>query len=209
MKCDLHIHSFYSLHDGVNSPEDILKYAIKIRLDAVAITDHDTLNGFFNGKEFAEKRNITLISGMEVSSSDGHILGLFIRDEIPRGLSAKETIERIHDQGGLAVAAHPYDFLRRGVGDLTKTLNFDGIEVLNGRNYFVNGKAKKAAEECGIAPTGGSDAHIIDEVGNCVTVYEEDLYKEIQNDTTTAEGNLTNPYSILKSKLKRKFTPFF
>ncbi len=202
MKCDLHIHSFYSLRDGVNSPEDIINQAIKIGLDSVAITDHDTINGFLKAKDYAKKLEFDLIPGIEISSRGGHILGLFIEEEIPKNISAEETIEMIHQHGGLAVAPHPYDLLRKGVGDLVKKLKFDGIEVMNGRSYLANGKAKKVAENLDMALTGGSDAHIIDEVGNCYTIYKEYLYREIENKETKVEGNLTNPYSILKSKLK-------
>jgi len=202
MKCDLHIHSFYSLNDGVNSPEDIIRQALRIGLDSIAITDHDTMNGFFKVKDFARKMGIDLIPGMEISSREGHILGIFIEEEIPKNISAEETIEMIHSQGGLAIAAHPYDIFRKGIGDLVKKLKFDGIEVMNGRNYLANKKARKVAEELNTAVTGGSDAHIIDEIGNCYTLYKSDLYKEIKNRETEAEGSLTNPYLILKSKLK-------
>jgi hypothetical protein len=202
MKCDLHVHSFYSLKDGVNSPEDIIRYTMKIGLDGVAITDHDTLNGWIHGRAYAEKKEFTLIPGMEISSRDGHILGLYITEEVPKGHSAQETLELIHAQGGVAVAAHLCDMLRKGVGDLVKTLDFDGIEVLNGRNYFVNGRAKKVAETLDMAVTGGSDGHIIDEIGSCYTIYDGDLYEAIEKKTTRAEGGLTNPLSILKAKLK-------
>jgi len=203
MKCDLHIHSFYSFNDGVNSPEDIIKQAIKIGLDSIAITDHDTMNGFFKARNYAKKLDFDLVPGMEISSREGHILGLFIEEEIPKNISAKETIEMIHRQGGLAIAAHPYDILRKGIGDLVKKLKFDAIEVMNGRNYLANGKARKVAEELNTAVTGGSDAHIIDEIGNCYTLYKNDLYNEIKNRETRAEGNLANPYLLLKSKLKK------
>lgn len=204
MRCDLHTHSFYSLQDGVNSPEDIIKKAVSIGLDAVAITDHDTLNGYVHGKKYAERVGCGLVPGMEISSKEGHILGLYIHEEVSKGLSAEETLELIHAQGGLAVAAHPYDFLRNGVGDLVKTLDFDGIEILNGRNYFVNGRARKVAKTLDIATTGGSDGHIIDEVGNCYTTYEDDLYDAIKNKKTGVGGGLSNPYAILKSKISAK-----
>ncbi|MEA1993557.1 MAG: PHP domain-containing protein [Euryarchaeota archaeon] len=204
MRCDLHTHSFYSLRDGVNSPEDIIKQAVKVGLDSIAITDHDTLNGFLNGKKYAKEVEFDLVPGMEISSKEGHILGLYIGEEVPKGLSAEETLELIHAQGGLAIAAHPYDLLRNGVGDIVKKLDFDGIEILNGRNYFVNGRAKKVAKTLDIATTGGSDGHIIDEVGNCYTTYENDLYNAIKNKKTGVGGGLANPYDILKSKIRAK-----
>lgn len=100
MKCDLHIHSFYSFNDGVNSPKDIIKQAIKVGLDSIAITDHDTMNGFFKAKNYAKKLDFDLVPGIEISSREGHILGIFIEEEIPKNISAKETIEMIHTQGG-------------------------------------------------------------------------------------------------------------
>jgi predicted metal-dependent phosphoesterase TrpH len=195
MKCDLHIHSFYSFNDGVNSPEDIIKQAIKVGLDSIAITDHDTMNGFFKARNYAKKLDFDLVPGMEISSREGHILGLFIEEEIPKNISAKETIEMIHRQGGLAIAAHPYDLLRKGIGDLVKKLKFDAIEVMNGRNYLANGKARKVAEELNIAVTGGSDAHIIDEIGNCYTLYRNDLY-ETQKISLYTSRNLF-PLSVI------------
>ena len=98
---------------------------------------------------------------------------------IPLFISAEEVIEKIHDAGGIAIAAHPYDRFRGGVGDLIYKLKFDGVEVYNGRTLMSRkniDNIKKISDSLGIAKTGGSDAHSLREIGNiCIEVSEEPI----------------------------------
>ncbi|MDR0334749.1 MAG: PHP domain-containing protein, partial [Methanomassiliicoccaceae archaeon] len=104
MRADLHIHSKYS-NDGRSSVDDIIKAAKAKGLGCIAIADH---NSFASYAESSKYEGIIVIPAEEVSSSEGHILAYGINKEIPRGKSVAETIDMIHEAGGIAVAAHPY-----------------------------------------------------------------------------------------------------
>ena len=107
-KADLHIHSTRS--DGLASPRQIMEYAARrTDLSVIAITDHNTLEGALDAKEMQhEYPGLEVVVGEEITSKWGHILGLFLDEEVPPGLSAVETIARINEQGGVAVIAHPF-----------------------------------------------------------------------------------------------------
>ena len=138
---DVHLHTTAS--DGMMSPAMLLNYvSVHTRLDLIAITDHNTLDGYFRAREFHDRReknhlhDLTLIPGVEVSSRDGHVLGINLTRLIPRGLSAVETVAAIHEAGGLAFAPHPYaklpglkDFA--GVRGRFLVLPFDAVETRN------------------------------------------------------------------------------
>lgn len=168
---DLHVHTNYS--DGADSISDVLTWAARIGLDVIAITDHDTIAGAAIAAELARVRSgPQVIVGEEISSRDGHILGLFLSALVPPDMSAAETIAAIHDQGGLAIAAHPYwrtsafDYKRRvyGLGDRIADLPLDGVEVVNGgftpSMIAANRRAGSVAQALGRTPVGGSDAHV-------------------------------------------------
>ncbi len=173
MKIDMHIHSIYS-PDGNVPVKTLLKIAKKIGLDAIAITDHNEIRGALKAKKL---RMIPVIVGVEVSTSSGHVLGYDIDCPIPRNLSVEDTIEKIHDCGGFAVAAHPYRFWS-GIGEKEVMKNakiFDAIEVLNGRcKKSSNKKAIQLAEKLHKGFTAGSDAHFPHEIGKAgIIVYCE------------------------------------
>ncbi len=110
MKIDMHVHSRYSA-DSLITLEDIVFYTKERGLDGVAITDHDRLDGAL---KIAAKTELFIIPGIEVSSADGHILGLNVNEPISGRLGAQETVDRIHYAGGIAVACHPFGFLKGG-----------------------------------------------------------------------------------------------
>jgi predicted metal-dependent phosphoesterase TrpH len=195
MRLDIHVHSSYS-NDGSQSPQEILKHAKKIGLEGIAITDHNEIAGSL--KLWEENKGIkdfVIIPGMEVSSSEGHILALGIKEAVPRDLTPKETIESIEALGGIAIASHPYRFWS-GLGEeVVRKAGFSVIEVHNGRSLKKeNTKARKLAEELGCGMTGGSDAHTLDQVGKTVTEIDisnykmDDILEGIRNKRTTAFG---------------------
>ena len=106
-RADLHIHSVAS--DG-GPIEDILDRAMELRLNAIAITDHDCLGGAIQARRIVHRDRLPLavVPGIEVSSRDGHIGALFVNRDVPKGLPAAKTIELIHEAGGIAVAHHPF-----------------------------------------------------------------------------------------------------
>jgi hypothetical protein len=169
---DLHVHTLHS--DGCDSPSDVVRWAERIGLDVIAITDHDTITGALIAAELAQGNRSfpQVIVGEEVSSRDGHILGLFITRLVPPGLSAQETVAAIHEQGGLAIAAHPYwrheaparNGRVYGVGDHIERVEFDAVEVINGgfTPSMIAANRRAAAAACALRRTqvGGSDAHV-------------------------------------------------
>ena len=164
MILDIHLHTVYS--DGINTPAEMIGQVKKLGLDGFALTDHDSVKGHRAAKEAARKLKLVFIPGIEVSAKEGHILGLFV-DEPIKKLSAQEVVEKIHDLGGIAIAAHPYDHFRTAVKDLIRTVKFDYIETYNTRSPLLTDvwKAQRIAKELGLKGTAASDAHMVEEVG--------------------------------------------
>ena len=142
MRLDIHIHSSHS-NDGTVSPNEILRYAKKIKLDGIAIADHNVIKGSLKlARESTNEKDFVVIPATEVSSSEGHILALGVTETVTRDLPPKETIEKISDLGGLAVASHPYRFWS-GLGEENvRRSGFEAIEVAK-----ASGKIKKGSNE--------------------------------------------------------------
>lgn len=175
---DLHVHTSHS--DGVDSPAAVVEHALgRCELDVVAITDHDTLTGALEAAAYAAAHGWgdRLIVGEEVSTLEGHVLGLFLESPIPPRLSAAATVQAIHDQGGVAIAAHAFWGCSRqkGVGSLIETLTFDAVEVANGGLLPDMRRANREAEatcaRLGLPAVGGSDAHVKEAIGWCHTAF--------------------------------------
>jgi len=187
MKIDLHCHSYYS-DDGISSPEKLIKMALKKGLDGIALTDHDTTKGWKEAAEVAKKLNAVLIWGEEIKikkggKTVGEILGYFLKKEInPRGKSVEEVIDEIKKQGGLAIIAHPYHWIKP-FKELEKYKNLaDGIEVFNARSQTKKGNQKSFifAQKNNLAMTAGSDAHHCSEVGDAYIEAEVKNLEELK-----------------------------
>ena len=174
---EIHCHSTYS--DGKNTPKEMAASARKKGLDGLVLTDHDEIKGSLKAREYAAD-DLVVYSGMEVSSSDGHILALDVDEIVPRDLSAQETVERIHELGGIAVAAHPYDRWRKGVGDLVLEVGFDAVEVVNGHTFGNTRDPFEAAGKAGKPMVGGTDAHSASEVGGVTIQVHGELIDSIR-----------------------------
>ncbi len=169
LKLDLHVHTKRS-SDAFIEPGQLAGLCKMKGLDGVAITDHNTLR-----QDYPE--GIIAISGIEVSSKDGHVIGLGLSNSVPRGLSADETIRQIHNQGGVAIIPHPYDMFRSSVRPERLEVRPDGIEVANSSSFFHSitwERAQRFARMSGIPGVGGSDSHIPDTLGRSFTVVETD-----------------------------------
>ena len=170
---DLHLHTTYS--DGRAAPVDVLNKAIEIGLSVIAITDHDRIDGAVLAAAAALGTDCEVVIGEEISSAGGHVAGLFLKSAVPPGLSVAATIAAIHEQGGLAVAVHPFYRLggARGVGPAAAGLAWDAIEVENASpgTMLANRRARQAQASWARAATGGSDAHILPAVGAAVTTF--------------------------------------
>jgi len=185
---DLHVHSILS-SDGHATLRDLFVQAQKTGLNGFALTDHNSLKGCVEGTRLAtEFPEIVFVSGVEVTTAEGHILALNTTEGIPRDLSIPETIDLIHARDGIAVAGHPYR-LWSGIGEKATLDNldrFDAIESFNARNIFAgNRKSKALALKTGKPETGGSDCHIHGELGGGYTIFEspvasvDDVIEEI------------------------------
>ena len=198
LKIDLHTHSSYS--DGLGNPQDILECARKKGLDGLAITDHNTLEGYFKAKEYDS--NLLLVPGYEVDTEAGHILVLGLEMLPPNVESIRydELIQWVRSHRGLTVLAHPA--ISRLHIDKWMRSPPDAVEVLNASyplKHFVK-RGLKISERVGVAAIGGSDAHSPLEVGNAYTVVEApnanvvDVVKAIKTGKVRFEGGLS-PFS--------------
>jgi predicted metal-dependent phosphoesterase TrpH len=170
INADLHVHTTYS-KDSLITPKDLVYYAKKRGLNAVAVTDHNQLEGAW---KIAKETDFLVIPGMEISSADGHIVALNIKELIPRGFSAVETVERIHKAGGVAIACHPYVLFKGCLRDKVCAA-FDGIEVINARAFpFKNSvkKAEESAKKFNLSRVAGTDAHYGPQIGYGYTAIE-------------------------------------
>lgn len=204
---DLHVHTTAS--DGTASPREVLEWASeRTDLAAIAICDHNTVDGALEAASFAHEYPVELIVGQEVESSDGHILGLWAPRLVLPGRSAAATIADIHAQGGLAVAAHPFaprwwhkHGLCRGEREVYDSCAYDAVEVANSTpllflaNFFARGYQR--GNQARLAATGGSDAHMLSVIGTSRTLFEgssaEDLRRELEARRTRGWGPAWSP----------------
>jgi predicted metal-dependent phosphoesterase TrpH len=173
LSVELHTHSARS-HDGRDPIDLLLEQAAAVGLDALAITDHDAIDASLAAAEAAPDYGLVGIVGMEVSSAAGHVLAFGIEELVPSGLGYDETLERIHEQGGIAVIPHPFQKSRHGVAPHVtegQLASADAIEVYNSRLFTgrSNRQAERFAIERGLPMTAGSDAHISEMVGQAIT----------------------------------------
>jgi predicted metal-dependent phosphoesterase TrpH/glycosyltransferase involved in cell wall biosynthesis len=167
---DLHMHTNWS-HDCAVDPADLVMYADSNGLGAIAVTDHNVFGGALEAAESARAHDLTVIPGEEIKTEgQGEVIGLFLREEIPRGMSFADTIAAIKAQGGLVYLPHPFDrmhsipepaTLQRHLADI------DVFEVYNARLLFeaYNEEALRFARKYNLTPGAGSDAHVLQGVG--------------------------------------------
>lgn len=211
LKVDLHVHTVGS-YDGYTRIEDLPRIAAARGLDGVAITEHDAYVQH-------ELGGLLIIPGIEVSSRDGHVIGLGISEVIPSGLGADETIQRIHDQMGVAIIPHPYDPVCECVKIGRLKIRPDAVETINADAlsfHVSNWLARKDAGKFKLPQVGGSDSHIPQTIGDAYTVIEaetariDDVLAAIRDGKVRAEGkptSLGNKLRKLSYKFKRRAVP--
>ena len=175
---DLHCHTARSF-DSLSDPVKVARAAAERGITHLAITDHDRIDGALEARDRAPA-GLTVIVGEEVRTADGDIVALWIDEAVPPGLSAAETIDRIHAQGGLAGVPHPFDRFRGSaardgearLAPIAPLLDY--MEAFNARVPYggANERAAAFAREHGIPGVAVSDAHTIMEVGVAYTVLE-------------------------------------
>jgi predicted metal-dependent phosphoesterase TrpH/glycosyltransferase involved in cell wall biosynthesis len=168
--CDLHTHTSWSV-DCLVEPVELLDHAERQGIGALAITDHNEFGGALEAVELARDRNLTVIPGEEIKTAgQGEVIGLFLREEIPRGLDFEDTIAAIREQGGLVYLPHPFDRMHSipDAATLHRNLaSIDVFEVYNARLLFeqYNDEALRFARKYNLTMGAGSDAHVLQGLG--------------------------------------------
>jgi predicted metal-dependent phosphoesterase TrpH/glycosyltransferase involved in cell wall biosynthesis len=167
---DLHMHTHWS-HDCSIEVDELLDHAEAVGLGAIAVTDHNVFGGALEAVEKAAGRELIVIPGEEVKTDDqGEVIGLFLREEIPRGMTFEDTVAAIREQGGVVYLPHPFD--RMHAIPFPATLHrhlheIDVLEAYNARLLFegYNDEALRFARKYGLPMGAGSDAHVLQGVG--------------------------------------------
>jgi len=210
MKIDCHCHTIYSKHwfwgfDAINTPLEMIKAAIKKGMNGLAITDHNTIKGSLVGKKVAKRfKNFIIITGSEIKTKGGEIIGLDIKEDVPINLSIEETIERIHDLGGIAIAPHPFGsyIFRRCTGKNAEKA--DAIEIYNSTlTKKQNNKALLLAKKIKKPFTAGSDAHSAVEVGNAGIIINGNPINSILKNKVKTFGKETSIFQIARTVSKK------
>ncbi|MFZ3170023.1 MAG: PHP domain-containing protein [Candidatus Methanoperedens sp.] len=170
VKFDFHIHSIFS-YDSLSTPKRIVRTAQKRGLNGIAITDHETIKGAFEASKIDKK--IEIIIGSEIQTDEGDIIGLFLNEEI-KSRRFDCVIDEIREQDGFIILPHPYKTHDNIPDYILKRI--DAIEIYNGRiSNELNNKAKELAFEKKFLFTGGSDAHLLRDVGRVETIFNGDI----------------------------------
>ncbi len=217
LRIDLHTHTHYS-PDGITSPQRFVTACRRKGITCVAVPDHNTIRGALAVNEISPFR---VIVGAEIRSREGEIIGLFLSEEVPPGLSAQETIERIRAQGGAVSLPHPLDRFRGGVGaeGLARLAPLvDIVEVMNARTTLArdNDEAARLAEKHGLVAIAVSDAHSPWEIGQAYVDSDsfespQELLEALRRGTlvgrpSTKLVHLISRYAVLRRKLGWKPT---
>jgi len=203
-RADLQLHS--DLGDGLASPEAILDAAERLGLDVIALTDHDDIRGAFLLRDIAARRSspVEIVPGVEVTTRSGHLLALWIEDEIPMFAALAATVSGIHRAGGVAIVPHPLSFLTFSVGEgalralAASTDPLVDVDAIETRNPSYAGRVRGAraswlnATVLHVAETGSSDAHHAKLVGTTWTDFDGDdgaaLRRAIADRSTRPDG---------------------
>jgi predicted metal-dependent phosphoesterase TrpH len=208
MKIDLHSHTFCS-KDCLSRYDDIIAAVQRSGMDGIAVTDH---NEFRGAVELQRRAPFVVIPAEEIKTSRGEIIGLFLNEQIPPGLTPEETIERIRAQGGLVYVPHPFDELRGSRLDrptlLEITPHIDVLEVYNARNALprYNTRALDYARNHGLLAGAGSDTHTLGEYGRAYVdippFHDAASFKESMK-RGTWHGRLSTPMVHLRTRFDR------
>ena len=165
LRVDLHLHSHYS-HDGRSSLAQIVERAGECKLDRLALTDHNTVEGAL---EFLRVAPELAIAGEEAKTMEGEVIGLFITGPIKPWLRPEQALDLIHDMGGLSYIPHPLDRNRSHFREERIVQLADRIDIIETYNPWCDAAANRAAaalaRDLGKVSATGSDAHAAEELG--------------------------------------------
>ena len=200
MIADPHCHTTFS--DGMVTPQELVDAAVKAHLDLIAVTDHDTMDAVQETQQRGEAAGLTVMAGQEITTkwpAQTHIMGWFLEKPVKRGMSLDDTVDAIHDQGGMAIVPHPFmpvyfgsiqpGMLRR----LIEIHHLEGIEMVF--TVPIGARRRRALDEFYAnnreqlgAAIGGSDCHFgAHDIASAVTRYEGDFRTAIKTKMTNPE----------------------
>jgi len=215
IKLDLHIHSQYS-EDATGSPKEIIKLLQKKGLHGMAITDHNSIKGSLEALKLKPK-DFVIVPGVEISTADGHLLALGIKENITGNLPVEETVEKILDKGGIPIVPHLFRKMSGIKREKLETIykKIPAIEVFNGCSLpRTNMKTAKIAREFNLGGMGGSDAHDPLYVGYGYTITEStdmninSILSELNKKKTWGEGT-TIPLQVRRNRMLKSIKQFF
>ena len=201
VRIDPHVHSAAS-YDGRDPPELLLEQAASVGLDAIVVTDHDRISASLRTADLAATYGLVGIPGAEISTADGHLLGIGIEELPAPGRSMDETVDAVRDAGGVAVVPHPFQRTRHGARRrVLSSVDVDGIETYNAWLFtgYRNLRARAFAHRYDLTSLAGSDAHSVTTVGRAFTEIEfertsrasigaADVVDAIRDGTTSVHG---------------------
>jgi len=194
---DPHCHTFAS--DGMVSPQELVDAAVRARVDLIAVTDHDTMDAVREARARGEEVGVAVVPGQEITTrwpAQTHVMGWFLERPVRRGMSVEDTVEAIHDQGGLAIVPHPFmpvyfgsiqpAMLRR----LIERHPVDGIEMVF--TVPIGSRRRRELDEFYAAnrprlgaAIGGSDCHFgAHDMASAVTEYDGDFRTAVRAGAT-------------------------
>jgi predicted metal-dependent phosphoesterase TrpH len=178
IKLDLHVHTLYSGDAMINPKQIVEQLNSHPFMHGVAITDHDTVEGYFQVRKLASSyKDIVIVPGIEVSTKQGHVTILGIEEKPNRPITAEETVDFAHQKGGLIIIPHPYREL--GLGDLAENIQADAIEIYNPTVPPEKNKMASALAKVKKLPgVAGSDAHKIQDLWTAYTEVDAQLSVE-------------------------------
>ncbi len=182
MRIDLHCHSKYSL-DNYFEPEKLIEQALKMNLDGVCFTEHDSLEASRPVTEINVPEGFSVFRGLEISTDKGHLLVYGLKDDswntwpMNNYPNAQAVIEKVRQMGGVCAPAHPFRPCDSFAGGLLRMDIFDAIETHNGRDSpDMNRKALGASQILGLPSIGGSDCHNKRQAGRAYTLFKNPVY---------------------------------
>lgn len=207
LRVDMHMHTEHS--PDSRSPLRLFTEAARAAgLDVVCVTDHDTIDGGLRLREMDVPFRVVV--GEEVYTRDGEIIGLFLEQAIPPGLTTEETIARIHEQGGVAYVPHPFSrnrvrHLRRDALERVVPM-VDALEIFNAREAFSgdNRRALAFAMAHGLPGGAGSDAHRPSEIGRAFVEVSPFATPEEFVDALRS-GDVTGSLSGVRAHLRTRY----
>lgn len=218
LKLDLHVHTTFS-GDSITSVRDAIEWGKRRNLDGIAITDHNSTQA----SEVIPEResDLIVILGEEIDTQEGHLIALGIDEKIPSGLQFSDTLQMIREAGGVAVAPHPFDLLRGGVGlTILRASIPDAIEVINSHSLFFSltkNLGFRTAKELNVACVGGSDSHVPETIGDSYSIiysrdgFQDSILDSIRERRTEAFGRPTalwhrlRTLTLMCNKYSRRF----